>query len=82
MKQQNSKTEKKDFNKFLLTGCFLICISAGWLIGSETTEAFSQSTGKNFRGNKEEVVVPLIASHGEILPTIILREFSVVASKQ
>lgn len=80
MKQQNSKTEKKDFNKFLLTGCFLICISAGWLIGSETTEAFSQSTGKNFSGN--EVVVPSIASHGEILPTIILREFSVVASKQ
>lgn len=57
MKQQNSKTEKKDFNKFLLTGCFLICIRAGWLIGSETTEAFSQSTGKNFSCN--EVVVCL-----------------------
>lgn len=63
-------------NKFFLTVCILICITAGWLLGSFTTNAFSQSKE---RKQNESINLPSISMNGEILPTVILSEFSVTA---
>ena len=69
-------------NILLLTTTMLICLTAGWLLGSTTTKVFSQSTKQSIASNDGAILLPALASHGEILPTIILREFSVVSYKQ
>lgn len=63
-------------NKILITACMLIGITAGWLMGSFTASAFSQS---NNRKLNESLNLPSISINGETLPTIILSEYSVVS---
>ena len=68
-------------NKIFLAGCMLIIFTTGWLLGSITTNAFSQSATQKHNAvssNSESVNLPSISMNGETLPTIILSEFSVV----
>lgn len=62
----------------MLTGIMAICLTAGWVLGSVTTKAFSQSA-KKLPTDEKDVNLPYLAMNGEMLPTIILKEFSVVA---
>ena len=82
MKTQIQKTGKENLNKFLITGSLFILMGAGWLIGNETIEAYSKSSGEELSANEDHIFVPAVAAHGEILTTIILKEFLVVAYKQ
>ncbi len=81
MKKKNVNPHVQDVyqqtNKLLLTGYMIISLTAGWLLGSITTNVFSQS-GNN---NEKNITLPLLNLNGEILPTIFLAEYSVVSEK-
>jgi len=79
---ENTEVFRKT-NKLLFAEYMLICVTAGWILGSFTTKAFSRSDEQNKAANKEySMLFPSIPINGESLPTIILKEFCVVANKQ
>ena len=81
MKTQNTTYAPgyRKLNRMLLTGGILSGILTGWLLGSFTTQAFSQS-GKP--ANKaDSTVLFSIPVNGEVLPTVMLDEFAVVAAE-
>lgn len=59
----------------------MVSISAGWLHGNLTTNAFSQWPAKNADCHNS-IHLPSISVNGETLPTIMLTEFSIIAKKQ
>ena len=81
MKTNIQLTKKRKVTGLFLTTSMLFCLTAGWFFGSATNEAFSQSAKHNTSDNSEGILLPALAAHGEVLPTIILREFSVVSAK-
>ncbi len=60
-------------NKLLLTAGMLACVTAGWCLGSLTTKASLQ--------NKNTIMLQSVPVKGESLPTIMLKEFSVIGNK-
>jgi len=68
-------------SKLLLTACIMVSISAGWLLGNLTTNAFSQSVTKN-ADRDNSIHLPSFSVNGETLPTIMLTEFSVIAKNK
>ena len=74
-KNQTLRLAFKKTSKLLLTTAMVLCISAGWVLGSLTTTAFSQSTEKSIN-------LPSLSMGGEKLPTILLDEFSVIADNK
>lgn len=78
---QNTVSENRPAkNKMLIiTCCMLICIAAGWVLGSTTANAFYQSEKKKMISTEKsnEIMLPSVALNGEALPTILLSEFSV-----
>ena len=74
---QNTGQAQSKGSRLLLTGCILTSVAGGWLLGSFTTEAFSQEK------NTENTIASTLFSipvGGEKLPTVMLKEFSVVAN--
>ena len=65
-------------SKLFLTGSMLACITAGWVLGSFTTEAFSQTKNKN---RADQALLFSLPRNGETLPTMMLNEFVVVSTK-
>lgn len=83
MKTQTQNPEEQQaarrISRLFLTGMMLVCMTAGWLLASITNEAFSQGNS-----NKQEVkdtTLMSIPRNGEILPTMMLHEFAVVADQ-
>jgi hypothetical protein len=84
MKTLTLNTEKPEVfrrtNKLLLTGSMLTCLTAGWFLGSLSTRAFSQSD--RVRGTSDNnIILNSISVNGEALPTVMLKEFLVIADK-
>lgn len=71
--------EYRKINKVLLTGSILTGVLTGWMLGSFTTQAFSQPETQ--KSNTENTVLFSIPVKGEILPTVMLNEFSVMAEQ-
>jgi hypothetical protein len=67
-------------NKLLITACMLLCLATGWYFGSITTHAFSQSD--TITNGANGIILNSIPIKGEALPTIMLREFSVIAEQR
>lgn len=84
MKTQTENSEKQQIsgriNKLFLTGCMLICLTAGWLLASITNEVFSQSNTQK-PDSKASTTLMSIPLNGETLPTMMLHEFAVIADQ-
>lgn len=85
MKTQTENTGKNrsysKISRLFLTGCMLISITAGWIMGSFTTQAFSQSKTQQ-TANDDSTTLLTFPLNGENLPTMLLDEFSVIANKK
>lgn len=76
MKTQMEQTETQPGKtRLFITGCMLACLTAGWLLGSTTTKAFSQQA----QSSSESTTLLSVPMNGETLPTLMLDEFSVSA---
>ena len=70
-------------NKFILAAGILICVTAGWCLGNITTQVYSQSNKqKDFAEIENRIILHSIPINGKSLPTIMLKEVSVLANKR
>lgn len=70
-------------NKLLFAELIFLGLIVGWLFGTFSTKTFSTSKENNkFDLKRETTFVPSMSINGESLPTIILNEFSIAASKK
>lgn len=75
------KTQAQKTRNIFLTGCMLICVSAGWVLGSITTDVFSQSRNRretiSYSGNT--IFLPSTFIKGESIPTVFFSEIIITA---
>lgn len=74
MKPNSQNPKNRSISRLFLTASVLSSLTAGWLLGSFTT---AQSKSND---NTTDSTVFSIPVGGETLPTVMLKEFSVVAS--
>ena len=75
------KTETQKISNVLLTGCMLICIAAGWILGSITTDTFAQSQSQKRNNNysNKTISLPSTSINGESMPTIFFSEIIITS---
>ncbi len=70
----------RNTNKLLLTAGMLICVTAGWCLGNLTSQVFDKQhhTVASISNN---IILHAVPINGKTLPTIMLKEFPVIAGK-
>ncbi|HNO70547.1 MAG TPA: hypothetical protein PKO16_02115 [Bacteroidia bacterium] len=81
MKKINHTNNHQNRFSLFLTGCIFASLATGWLLGSMTTKAFSQTPSQKNDDTyfQKTILLPTTSINGEILPTILLKEIIITA---